>query len=78
MSDMFDNIKDPLDRIEQLEMIVMGQSIALEEAADQINKNNELTMRVTESLKEIARVIERFHRQLNNLNQRLTELEELE
>lgn len=66
-NDMFDHIQDPMTRLEFLEVMSTGQSMAMEEMSEQLKNQSQLIKHITENLQQFARA----YSSLNMMNQSL-------
>ena len=58
----FDDIPNPLDRLEELEIITTGHALCLENLSEQQRSHAEMIEKVSEYLVELARALNSQHR----------------
>ena len=74
----FDDLQHPMDRLEELEIIQMGQGLAMTQMSDQLKSHSHLGVSVSESLIEIVRHIDILNSKLFELEHRLEQVEKNE
>jgi hypothetical protein len=71
----FEDLQNPMDRLEELEIVQMGQGLAMSNMSDQLRSHSQLGVNVSESLIEIVRHIDILSSKIFELEYRLEELE---
>jgi hypothetical protein len=71
----FEDLQNPMDRLEELEIVQMGQGLAMSNMSEQIKSHSQLGVGISESLIEIIRHIDILNSKLFELEHRLEELE---
>ena len=66
MDDNF-NFRDPFDRLEELEIITTGQGMAMEQMSEELKKQGDMFIQLSESLVDFARAFEQLQKQNNHL-----------
>jgi hypothetical protein len=74
-NNMFDGIEHPLDRLENIEIIQMGQGAAMLDLGEQLRTHSQLGVSISESLVELVRHIDILNSKIWELEHRVTELE---
>lgn len=74
----FDDLPDPLARLEEIEIVQIGQGLAMTKMSEQLRSHSHLGVNVSESLMEIVRHIDILNSKLFELEYRLQELEKNE
>lgn len=74
-NNMFDGIEDPLDRLENIEIVQMGQGAAMMDLGEQLKTHSQLGVSISESLVELVRHIDLLNSKIWELEHRVTELE---
>ena len=72
---MFDGIEDPLDRLENIEIVQMGQGVAMVDLGEQMKTHSHLGVKLSESLVELVRHIDVLTSKIYELEQRIEQLE---
>jgi len=73
--DMFENASDPFDRLEDLELVQMGQGLALEEVSQHTKSNSELGIKISQYMLEMVKTIDVLSSKVRELEYRLEQLE---
>jgi len=74
----FDELPDPLARLEEVEIVQIGQGLALSNMSDQLRSHSQLGVNVSESLIEIVRHIDILSSKIFELEHRLQQVEKNE
>jgi hypothetical protein len=72
---LFDDLPDPLARLEEVEIVQMGQGMAMSNMSDQLKSHSKLGVGISESLIEIVRHIDILNSKLFELEHRLEQVE---
>jgi uncharacterized coiled-coil protein SlyX len=72
---MFDNVEDPFERLESLEIVQLGQGLAMTDLAKQIQQHSILGVKISESLIELVHHIDVLNSRVIELESKLRELE---
>jgi uncharacterized coiled-coil protein SlyX len=72
--DFFKGLRDPYDRLEELEIIVTGQSMAMEQMSEQIKNHAENFVGLSDGIVQITKVIRNLQLQTQSLNQQFQNL----
>jgi len=72
---MFDNVEDPFERLESLEVVQLGQGLAMTDLAKQIQQHSILGVKISESLIELVHHIDVLNSRVIELECKLKELE---
>ena len=72
---MFNDVENPFDRLESLEMVQMAQGMALRDMSKQLKQQSLLGVKISESLIELVHHIDVLNCQVAELEYRLTQLE---
>lgn len=70
------DLKDPYDRLEEIETALLDHKTVIEDYIEKFKDQSQTILRITETLKDIGRALHYLELQLQNINQRLTKLEE--
>jgi uncharacterized coiled-coil protein SlyX len=65
----FDDLPDPLGRLEELEIITSGHALCLENISHEIAQHGNLLMQISDSLVQISKSFEKLHKQNISLQQ---------
>ena len=71
----FEDLQNPMDRLEELEIVQMGQGLAMSNMSDQLRSHSQLGVNVSESLIEIVRHIDILSSKIFELEYRLEQVE---
>jgi hypothetical protein len=71
----FDDISDPFDRLEEIEIVQMGQGMAMSEMSRQVMEHSQLGVKISQSLIELVRHIDVLMSKISELEYRLEQLE---
>jgi uncharacterized coiled-coil protein SlyX len=63
MANDFENIRDPFDRLEELEFFTTAHNQTLEQIADELRNHGELFMQVSDSLVQVSTAFEKLQKQ---------------
>jgi uncharacterized coiled-coil protein SlyX len=81
MDDNF-NFRDPFDRLEELEIITTGQGLAMENMSQELKKQGDMFIQISDSLIDFAKAFQELQKQNNllqtqckYLHHRLTQLD---
>ena len=74
----FEDLQNPMDRLEELEIVQMGQGLAMSNMSDQLRSHSQLGVNVSESLIEIVRHIDILSSKIFELEYRLEQVEKNE
>lgn len=74
-NDMFNNIPDPLARLEELEIIATGQGMAMENISEQLQNQAYMIEQLSGSLVELAQALNSQHRILMDQAKHIKRLE---
>jgi hypothetical protein len=74
----FDDLPDPLARLEEIEIVQIGQGMAMTQMSDQLRSHSQLGVNVSESLIEIVRHIDILSSKIFELEYRLEQVEKNE
>jgi len=79
---LMDGLQNPLDRLEELEIITMGQGLAMENMSDQLKTQSEFLQQMTDNMAQLAKAFhhmslmnQSLQQQCQNLHHRITVLE---
>lgn len=75
MADNFDNIRDPYDRLEELEIITTGQSMAMEQMSEQLKKYGDNLVEVSGAMVQLVEAYKGLQRQNHSLQKQLNYLQ---
>ena len=64
---IFNSMRDPYDRLEELEIITTGQGMALEQISQELKNQGDMFVQLSESLVEFARAFQELQKQNNHL-----------
>ena len=73
----FDDIPDPLARLEELEIVQMGQGLAMENISEQLKQHSRMIEQLSEHMVELAQALNSQHRLIMNQARHIRKLEEL-
>jgi len=72
---MFNDMENPFDRLESLEMVQLGQGVALTDMSKQLKQQSILGVKISESLIELVHHIDVLSSKVYELECRLEQLE---
>ena len=71
----FEDLQNPMDRLEELEIITTGHALCLENMSEQIKTHADLGIKISSSLIELVRHIDMLTSKVQELEYRLQQLE---
>jgi uncharacterized coiled-coil protein SlyX len=71
----FDDLPDPLGRLEELEIITSGHALCLEHLSEQIREQSQLGVKISGSLLEIIKYVDIASSKIRELEYRIEQLE---
>lgn len=72
---MFNNVEDPFERLESLEIVQLGQGLAMTDMSKQVQQQSLLGVKISESLIELVHHIDLLTSRVLELENKLTALE---
>ena len=73
--DMGTGFRDPFDRLDDLEVIITGHALCLEQMSDQVKEHSHLGVKISGSLLEMIRHIDIMSSKIRELEYRIEQLE---
>jgi uncharacterized coiled-coil protein SlyX len=67
MDTNFNHFRDPYDRLEELEIITTGQSLAMEQMSIELKNQGDMFVQLTESLVQFAKAFQEMQKQNDHL-----------
>ena len=75
-SNMFSkNFEDPFDRLGELEIVQMGQGLAMVDLSEQLKTQSQLGVKISDHMMEMIRYIDVLGSKIRELEMRLEQLE---
>jgi hypothetical protein len=75
-SNMFSkNFEDPFDRLGELEIVQMGQGLAMVDLSEQLKTQSQLGVKISDHMMEMVRYIDVLGSKIRELEMRLEQLE---
>lgn len=75
--DMMRNLQDPFDRLNEMEEGLLNHAHHIEKTAEQVQSHGVLLEKISDNLKELARLNWRLHMLTQTLEQRIETLEKI-
>ena len=72
---MFNNVEDPFERLESLEIVQLGQGLAMTDMSKQVQQQSLLGVKISESLIELVHHIDVLNNRVLELEYKLRALE---
>lgn len=75
-SNMFSkNFEDPFDRLGELEIVQMGQGLAMVDLSEQLKTQSQLGVKISDHMMEMIRYVDVLGSKIRELEMRLEQLE---